>query len=623
MCGIAGVCEFDPAARADGHVLARMASVIAHRGPDDEGIRTWGPVGLAHRRLAIIDLTSGHQPMLNASGSIGVVFNGEIYNFQDLRRALAQRGRVFRTTSDTEVVLAAYEAWGDEAVARLDGMFALAIWDDSDRRLLLARDRLGKKPLFYYHDGRRLIFASELKSVLCHPGVQRELSVTALDAYLSHTYIPAPDSIFTGVKKLEPGHLLTVENGRVTERRYWALAFRDAPPPSEADCLDTIDRLVQRAVRGRLLSDVPVGAFLSGGLDSSLVVGMMARFSERPVKTFTIGFDERGFSELDDARVVARHFGTEHHELIVEPSAVDLLADMVWHFDEPFADASAIPTYYVCKMAAEKVKVVLSGDGGDEVFAGYTRYVAARARRVDGVVPGWVRRAVLQPLVRRLPIEWPGRNRLYGLAHGRPERGGYGLGVYPYVKDALVGADFRATVARSGDAADALWEEAATLPMLSRLQWVDTMSYLPNDILVKLDRMSMAHSLEVRSPLLDHHLVEYMASLPPELKVRGGMGKYLLRRYASRWLPRSVLEKKKQGFAVPAARWFRKELAPFAREVLLDPQTLSRGYVRPSEVRRMLRSHQEGRRDYSVWIWLLLVLEFWHRVFWDAATRRI
>jgi len=626
MCGIAGILEFDLNARIDESLLFKMASLISYRGPDEEGVYVWGAVGLAHRRLSIIDLYAGHQPMLNEDRSVGLVFNGEIYNYLDLKQELSQKGHFFKTTSDTEVLLKVYEEYGSSGLSRLNGMFAFALWDNHHKQFLMARDRLGKKPLFYYQDSHRLIFASEMKSILVHSQVKREIDQPALDAFLSHGYIPAPETIFRGIKKLPPAHLLTVQKGRVELRPYWDLHFNEGlPVPSEGKCLEQIDILFQDAVRSRLMSDVPLGAFLSGGIDSSAVVGMMAILTGRPVKTFTIGFEEQAYSEIEDARIVARHFGTEHHEMIVKPSAVDLLPDLVWHFDEPFGDSSAIPTYYVCKVASERVKVILSGDGGDELFAGYARYLVAADRERYGLIPGWIRRQIFRPLVRRIPLDWTGRNTLYGMAYYREGRGGYDLGIYPYIKEALYTPEFseQSCTHERPTVSDQVWEASTSLSLLSRLQRADTKSYLPNDILVKVDRMSMAHSLEVRSPLLDYRLMEYLATLPPEIKIRNGMTKHLFKKYVSRFLPPSVMVKKKHGFGVPLDRWFRGDLQGFSKEILLDPKTLSRGYFRQCVLERILQDHVKGKHDYSVWIWLLLVLELWHRIFMDPTTRKV
>ncbi len=626
MCGIAGIVELGGEGAPDRDVLERMARVLVHRGPDDEGFAVLGCAGLAHRRLSIIDLSGGHQPMEAGGGALTVTFNGENYNFPEVRAELEAAGHAFQTRSDTEVILHAYQAWGVDSVRRLNGMFAFAIWDAPRRRLFAARDRLGKKPFYYAHSPRRFVFGSEIKALLAVPGASRDIDPAALDEFLSQMCIGGERSIFRDIRKLPPAHWLTLEDGKLAVERYWNLEF-GAPPSTrtEEDYLDGLEQHLGRAVERRLISDVPLGAFLSGGVDSSAVVAMMARASSRPVKTFTIGFEEKGYSEIDDARIVSRHLGTEHREYIVKPEAIAILPDLVWHYDEPFGDSSAIPTYYVCQMARRNVTVALSGDGGDELFAGYTRYREALSRRSWGLLPSVVRSRLLAPIAETLPPEWPGRNRLYALAHHSTDAPGYGLGIYPYVKEWLYTPELRSAIAASDPGAGAvrLPRGMRSLDLLSRLQYLDTTRYLPDDILAKVDRASMAHSLEVRAPLLDYELVEYAAGIPPALKLRGGTTKYLFKRLLSRLLPESVFSKPKQGFAVPKGAWFRRELRLAARERLLDGRTLARGYFRRGAVEQLLASHEAGRRDYSDWIWCLLVLEEWHRAFCDPQTRRI
>ncbi len=626
MCGIAGIVELEGDGAPDRDVLERMARVLVHRGPDDEGFAVLGCAGLAHRRLSIIDLSGGHQPMEAGDGEVTVIFNGEIYNFLEVRAQLEAAGHAFQTRSDTEVILHAYQAWGVESVRRLNGMFAFAIWDAPRRRLFAARDRLGKKPFYYTHSRQRFVFGSEIKALLAVPGVSREIDPAALDEFLSQMCIGGARSIFRDVRKLPPAHWLTLEEGRLAVGRYWDLEFGAQPPArAEEEYLDGLEQHLRRAVERRLISDVPLGAFLSGGVDSSAVVAIMARASSRPVKTFTIGFEEKGYSEIEDARIVSRHLGTEHREYIVKPEAIAILPDLVWHYDEPFGDSSAIPTYYVCQMARRNVTVALSGDGGDELFAGYTRYREALSRRSWSLLPSVVRSRLLAPIAETLPPEWPGRNRLYALAHHSPDAPGYGLGIYPYIKESLYTPELSSAIAASdpGEGTCALPREVRSLDLLSRLQYLDTTRYLPDDILAKVDRASMAHSLEVRAPLLDYELVEYAAGIPPALKLQGGTSKYLFKRLLSRLLPDSVFSKPKQGFAVPKGAWFRKELRLAARERLLDGRTLDRGYFRRGAVERLLAHHEAGRRDYSDWIWCLLVLEEWHRTFCDPQTRRI
>lgn len=620
MCGIAGVLEFLPDHQPSLERLRRMAQVLTHRGPDEEGFYTSGPVGLAHRRLSIIDLASGQQPMESPDGQVCVVFNGEVYNYPELKAELTQQGHVFRTTSDTEVLLALYRCYGLEAFARVNGMLACAFWDQRTRQLVLVRDRFGKKPLFYYADAQRLVFGSEIKAILAYGGVQRHVNLAALHEYLTHSFIVGNQSILQGIHRLPPAHALVVHDGQIRTFPYWQFQFTPQPnPPPEEEIVEHLAELLRQAVRRRLMSEVPLGAFLSGGIDSSTVVALMAQLSDRPVRTFAIGFDEANYSELEDARTVAQHFGTEHHEMIVKPAALEVLPKLVWYFDEPFGDSSAVPTYYVCQAARQHLTVALSGDGGDEVFAGYVRYRELEQYQRMGRIPSWIRHQLLQPLTGVLPFTWPGWNYLYAM--GKMNGGGVpsGLGLYPYIQEQLYSSEF--THALRG--CDAFAETAKILrngdhlDPVSRYQYLDTLQYLPADILTKVDRMSMANSLEVRSPLLDHTVVEYMATLPITLKLRGEVSKYILRKLCGRWLPPATLQKRKQGFAIPKDKWFQQELRTFAEDLLLDRKTLARGYFRKESLSRLLSHHATGRRDYSTWIWCLIVLEMWHRLFLD------
>jgi len=629
MCGIAGIVDFggNPPTR---EIIARMTDLIRHRGPDDEGIAILGPAGLGHRRLAIIDLSpAGHQPMTLEDGGVHVVFNGEIYNFQEVKAELEASGVAFRTRSDTEVILRAYRAWGIDSLQKLNGMFAFALWDAGRQALFAARDRLGKKPFFYHHRPGHLAFASELKALLADPKVPRDVDPAAIDAYLTYSCVPAPGSVFRGVTKLLPGHYLWFENDRVTTAPYWELAFgSNGSRETEEQAAEHLEDLFRASVRRRLVSDVPVGAFLSGGLDSSAVVALMAQLTGDPVRTYTIGFEEEGFSEVEDARVVARHFGTNHQEYKVRADAVEILPDLVWHLDEPFGDSSAVPSYYVAKLAAQDVKVVLSGDGGDELFAGYASYRKALRPRPWRWIPRAVRRSLVGSVANRMPIDWPGRNRLYEIGHMRRDSSPDWMGLYPYIRERIYSPGMRAELsggARSGGTSTAVEDQPRlrSLDRLSRLQYLDTTRYLPDDILVKVDRTTMAHSLESRAPLLDHLLVSYMATLPPSWKLRDGASKYLFRKMLGRHLPSAILNKKKQGFAIPRETWFRSNLKAHARERLLDRRALERGYFDPRVLDQVLRYHAEGQRDYSGWIWCLLVLEEWHRAYIDPETRRV
>ncbi|HMP42576.1 MAG TPA: asparagine synthase (glutamine-hydrolyzing), partial [Roseiflexaceae bacterium] len=576
MCGIVGIWNYRSAAPVDRGLLAAMRDQMLHRGPDDAGdyFDDAAGLGLGFRRLSIIDLSpAGHQPMCNEDGRVWLVFNGEIYNFQALRPALEARGHTFRSRSDTEVILHQYEEYGPDAIADLWGMFGLAIWDGRTRRLTLARDRLGKKPLYYYDDGERILFASELKAILCHRAVPRRIDLPALAEYLALGYVGAPRTIMQGIAKLEPGHLL-VHNGRsATRRRYWdwLAAFAVDQRRSEADWCDELRTTLREAVRARMVSDVPLGAFLSGGVDSSAVVATMAELSDRPVKTFSIGFADDAFNELPYAREVAQRFGTDHHELIVEPeSLADLLPRLVYQFDEPFGDSSAVPTSSVARIARRHVTVCLSGDGGDEAFAGYPRYYRALFETHLDRIPQLLRSIGLPLMAGLLPphtrARWLARRQLL------PPMARYAYGMQTFYSEqaaAVLAPDAAAYVEQVPAFLMRSMQPAAGLDYLSQLQYLDGVSYLPEDILVKVDRTSMWHSLEVRSPLLDHRILELAARIPPQLRLRGLRdGKYIFKRVMRGVLPDSVLDRPKQGFGIPGRRWLKEDVPDFVHDVL-------------------------------------------------------
>jgi asparagine synthase (glutamine-hydrolysing) len=626
MCGIAGKYNFD-GAPVDRAFLARMADVMRHRGPDEGGLYARGPFGMAMRRLSIIDLESGRQPIANEDGSVWVVFNGEIYNYVELRDELRARGHEFRTGTDTEVIVHLYEEQGDRCVDALRGMFAFAVWDERARTLLLARDRLGKKPLFYaVIPGSGLVFASELKAVLEDESVERTIDLGALDAYLSLLYIPAPASIFQQVRKLPAGHLLICSPPEIRVRRYWDIPISgDAAGVPDQTVVDRFRELLAKAVDIRLRSDVPLGAFLSGGVDSSTVVAVMAERMGRSVVTASIGFEEAGYSELPYAGLVARHIRSDHHERIVTAPGPELIEKIVWHLDEPFADSSAIPTYFVSMAAREHVTVALSGDGGDELFAGYTRHrletLEHGIRRAAGTRGAHALAGAAGLL---LPDGTKGRNTLQHLALPPDEacaRKFYFSPRVPQLKAGLYSPWLRGETAEFDPLTpfkDAFRRAAGADP-LSRILYVDLMTYLPDDILVKVDRMSMAHSLEVRTPLLDHKLVESVALLPPRWKLSGGTTKVLLRAALNGTVPREAFDRKKHGFVSPIGRWLRTDLAPYVEDTLFSPQALARGYFGPPVVRRLWDAHREGRANFEHEIWMLLVLEVWHRVFIDRT----
>lgn len=626
MCGIAGFVGAAASRDDRKALLARMCGLLRHRGPDDEGFFLDDEAALGHRRLSIIDLAGGKQPMSDAGETIWVVFNGEIYNFPELKSELEAKGFAFRTRSDTEVIINGYAAWGDKVVERLNGMFAFALWDVRRRRLVLARDRLGKKPLYWRATPKGLAFASEMKSLLADPGLRRETDPAAVDKFFTYGYIPAPDTILKGVRKLRPGHLLVWDGKAEAVSQYWDVAYRpETGARSEDSWVEELESILTASVKRRLISDVSLGAFLSGGLDSSVVVALMSRISGSKVKTFTIGFEDAEFSELGDARRVAEAFGTEHREFTVTTDAMGVLPELVWHFDEPFGDSSAIPTYYVSQMARREVTVILSGDGGDELFAGYESH--GRRGQYDHYrsVPRPLRKALAGPLGRMLPVHAPGRSLLLGIAELEKYMGGETVSLYPLIKDRVYAPGFSRALRSEEDplASYAYWSNVPTGSRLSRLQYLDTKVYLPEDILMKVDRMSMANSLETRAPLLDYTLAEFAARIPPELQRKDGKGKYLLRKLAARLLPPESLAKKKQGFAIPREKWFRTDLRAWTADLLGSEKARGRGYFRPGVVDRILAEHARGSKDFSAWIWCLLNFELWHRTFIDADTRRI
>lgn len=623
MCGIAGKYNLD-GVPVDAGLLRRMASTIHHRGPDDEGVYVHGAFGMTMRRLSIIDLGGGHQPLSNEDGSIWITFNGEIYNYLELRDELLARGHRFKTATDTEVVVHLYEELGEKCVERLRGMFAFAIWDENARTLLLARDRLGEKPLFYaLLPGRSLLFASELKAILQDGTVERTLDREALDQYLSLHFIPAPASIFKQTRKLPAGHVLICSPRGTTISQYWDVPLH----PVEATRREVVARfeeILADAVRIRLRSDVPFGAFLSGGVDSSTVVATMAGLVSRPVVTASIGFDEEGYSELPYARLAARHIGTEHHERVVTAPSPELIETIVWHLDEPFADSSAIPTYFVSGAARQHVKVALSGDGGDELFAGYSRHRLERIEHALRRATGGLGRRVLAGAAAWLPRRTKGRNSLLGLVLPAEEacaRKFYFTTEVPRLKADLYSPCFLAEAARFDplEPFRRAYSKAATTDPLTRILYVDLKTYLADDILVKVDRMSMAHSLEVRAPLLDHQFVEFVATLPPRWKLDGATTKVLLRAALDGRVPRAAFDRPKHGFISPIGRWLRGELAGYVEEMICSRRAAERGYFDPGAVRRLWTDHREGRGNFEHHVWMLLALEIWHRTFVDGS----
>jgi asparagine synthase (glutamine-hydrolysing) len=631
MCGIAGFADAIPgdrdqqgSARLDAEfgLVHRMCEVIRHRGPDDEGIHVEPGLGIGMRRLSIIDLAGGRQPIHNETRTIWIVFNGEIYNYRELRAELEARGHQFYTSSDTESIVHAYEEWGEAAFRRLRGMFGLAIWDQPHRTLLLARDRSGIKPLHYVERNGRLYFGSEIKSLLAAGAVDARLSLDALDHYLAFLYTPRDASIFENVRKLPPGHYLRWRDGRSEVRQYWEIGAQETFTGSEAEAAEQLRAVLADAVRSHMVSDVPLGAFLSGGVDSSAVVGLMAQASPRPVKTFSIGFDEPQFDELEHARTVAQHFGTDHHEFVVRPDGLSILDQLVSHFDEPFADSSAIPTWYVSEIARRHVTVVLSGDGGDELFGGYDRYLPhPRVAQFDRLaIPGL--RGVAGLLWPRLPHGARGKNFLRHVTKDPHAR--YLDSVAFFQADeraSLYSADVRhALSAGAEQTLGRHFDRFSGLPLHGRMMRFDFETYLPEDVLTKVDRMSMAHSIESRVPLLDNEVIEFAATLPSPFKIRDGRRKHVLKEALRPLLPAGILDRRKQGFGIPLGVWFRGGLTDVFSDVLASPRARQRGYFEPSFVDRLVHEHLSGARDHTLRLWQLLVFELWHRQYLDAAA---
>jgi asparagine synthase (glutamine-hydrolysing) len=617
MCGIAGIVSADSGERIEAATIRRMCDAIVHRGPDDEGIFVKGNTGLGMRRLSIIDLSGGHQPVFNEDRTVWVVYNGEIYNFPELRRELEKLGHRFATHTDTEVIVHLYEEMGADCVQKLRGMFAFALWDQRHSRLLLARDRLGIKPLHYAQLNGSLLFGSEIKALLAVAPELAETNREALLQYFYFGYIPDPLTAFLPIQKLPPGHLLEFEGGEVRVRKYWDLPlYSTHSPRSEEECLEELEHRLAEAVRIRLISDVPLGALLSGGTDSSTVVALMARACSGPVRTFSIGFGQAEFNEAPYAKLVAERFGTEHHELILEPDIVGTVEFLSRSLEEPFGDSSMLPTYYVSSLARQHVTVALSGDGGDEMFAGYERYRIHLNDRSYRWIPQWAGRFYREHAHRRLPHLLPGRNLAYSISLPWAERYAEGISLQPFQREmSLLSDDFVATSEPLSVVRDYL-EKAPAADALSRLLYLDTKTYLPGDILTKVDRMSMLTSLEARVPMLDHVFLEWVTGLTPEWKMRGSDQKYILRKLAERvGVPKEVLHRRKQGFALPLVHWIRHELKDLILSVLLDPSSLQRGYFNPSGVRRILDEHFRGRRDHSPRIWRLLMFELWQRNF--------
>ena len=629
MCGICGILYKDWQKEVKESTLKKMCDTLVHRGPDDEGWEVFGPIGLGMRRLSIIDLNTGHQPLSNEDGTVWIVFNGEIYNYRELRIELEKLGHRFKTTSDTESVIHGYEVWGEGVLEKLNGMFGFAIWDGRKRKLLLARDRLGIKPLYYYDDDdEKLVFGSEIKAIIKCPGVRRIIDITALNNYLTFEYIPAPRSIFQDIRKLEPGHWLTWQDGKIQIQPYWELVPQEKEY-SEASARECLAELLEDSVRLRLVSDVPLGAFLSGGIDSSIIVSLMTKCMDQPVKTFSIGFKESSYNELFYARTVAKKYGTEHHEFTVEAKALDLTEKLIGQLDEPFGDFSIFPTYLVSKMARDYVTVILSGDGGDELFAGYDTYRAHRFdRRYYHRLPKIVKNGLFSKIAQRLPPteKKKGMTNSFkrfvqgtqlppSLYHAR-----WMVFLREWEREKLFSEDVK-RVSLKEDPYDFIHRHsrlADGCDDLTRMGYIDVKTYLVDDILVKVDRMSMAASLEARVPYLDHRVVEFALTLPPDLRMRGFNTKYLLKKTFWDFLPDEIQHRGKQGFSIPIKNWIRNELKPMMLELLNSRRIRQQGFFNDSYVSQLIKEHLHGRENHSHKLWALMVFELWYDLYGKA-----
>jgi asparagine synthase (glutamine-hydrolysing) len=627
MCGIVGFVNAG-LKTADREILERMNRCIVHRGPDEDGFYLKDTVALAMRRLSIIDLKGGQQPIYNEDRTKAIVFNGEIYNYRELRADLEKRGDRFYTNSDTEVIVHLYDRYGADCVQHLRGMFAFAIWDERDESLFIARDRVGKKPLLYSHQSNGdFVFGSEFTALLAHPSVSREVDYAAIDSYLSYLCVPAPLTAYKQIRKLEPAHWLRWKDGKIETQRYWMPDFSKKIKITEKEAVEETTKILREAVRLRMISEVPLGAFLSGGVDSSAVVALMAQESEKPVKTFSIGFEEQDYSELKYAKRVAEHIGAEYNEFIVKPDALEILPTLVEHYGEPYADPSAIPTYYVSRETRKFVTVALNGDGGDESFVGYERHVAMRFAGIYRMLPTFLRGSVIEPSLTAIPSPTNFRNRFVRFqrflrAASMPKDECYFSWLSTFddnAKNELYTADLKNLTANSRplEFFSKYISKSNGKGIIDTVLLTDLMNYLPNDLLVKVDIASMANSLEARSPFLDHKLIEFAASLPENIKQKGTDTKSLLKKVAARLVPKDVIYRQKMGFGVPLKYWLANELQDFTRGHLLSEKAVNRKLFNPQTVERLIDEQRGDVKDNSWKIWTLLMLELWFQRFID------
>ncbi|OGS44957.1 MAG: asparagine synthase (glutamine-hydrolyzing) [Elusimicrobia bacterium RIFOXYD2_FULL_34_15] len=628
MCGIIGLYNFGNSKPIEKHILQKMCDVIKHRGPDSEGIFFNNSTGLGIRRLAIIDLQTGNQPIHNEDKTLWLVLNGEIYNFLELREKL-EKNHTFYTKTDTEVIIHLYEQYGEKCVEHLRGMFAFAIWDEKNKKLFVAKDRVGKKPLYYTSVNGSFIFASEIKSILEYLNKTPEIDLEAIDLYLTYQYIPSPKTIFKNIKSLLPAHTLTCDkNGNINTEKYWDLDFTRKTDLSFGEACEKTKSILTEATKLRMISDVPLGAFLSGGHDSSIIVGLMSRLSTQPVKTFSIGFDEAEFSELKYAKIVANHFKTDHHEFIVKANFIDILPKLAWHYGQPYADSSALPSYFVSNETRKHVTVALNGDGGDETFGGYLRYKAMKGsmffsfpfqmlgsnltKKIASFIPyseekrffRYMKRMISalsnSPELRNLQWHYYFSNEAKEKLYTNSMKQNFNNNTYKY----LAG----------------IFKNAPANNTMDRTFYTDIKAYLPECLLVKMDIASMANSLEARSPFLDHKVMEFSASLPPSWKVHGLTTKYILKKTFNNFLPKEIINRKKMGFGIPVGKWFRNEWKNYFIETVMSKKALERGYFKKESLEQLFKEHQESKRDNGYRLWALLMLELWHRVYVDKSV---
>ncbi len=627
MCGIVGKYSLSGNSPISPVLIQAMSDKIVYRGPDDGGVFTDGPVGLGHRRLSILDLSHlGHQPMASPDKKVWITYNGEIYNFLSLKKDLENKGYTFRSNCDTEVIINLYIEYGVACLEKMRGMFAFAIWDVEKETLFLARDRIGKKPLYYFFNGKAIVFASEIKSILADPSVGKEINYEAFSDFFKYMYVPDPKTIYKDIFKLKPGHYLLCSKEGVSEKEYWDISFTSQTTQSTDNVADELLEILEESVRIRHVSDVPLGAFLSGGIDSSGIVALMARQQNSPVTTCSIGFDSDQYDETRFARKIAKQYHTDHHEFTVHQNAQEILRKLVHHFDEPFGDSSAVPTYYVSQLARQQVTVALSGDGGDENFAGYEKYYTDNIEnKIRACIPSTISSTMFSPLA-GLFAGFHGRyfqkaaTLLHGLSRG-PDYGFYltNTDFNTFLWDATINDDVRQKIGSYNpfSVTEHYYNKADTDNHLAKILYTDLKTYLPGDILVKVDRMSMAHSLEVRAPILDHKVIEYAASIPSQLKYKDGEKKYILKEAFKKILPNEIMYRKKMGLSVPLADWFRGELFSVGQESILGKDSSLNHFFRPEKLASIWNLHQTGKRNYSAILWNLLMFELWFKEYMD------